>query len=67
MKVPMAEAACGRTRRFFLEVSPADVPQRSLTDAGQEPLNAPFLNELFSSRFSRGKTAPQEEIGEMPH
>ena len=24
----------------------------------QEPLNAPFLNGLFSSGFSRGKTAP---------
>ena len=26
--------------------------------AFQEPLNAPFLNGLFSSGFSRGKTAP---------
>ena len=24
----------------------------------QEPLNAPFLNGLFSAAFSRGKTAP---------
>ena len=24
----------------------------------EEPLNAPFLNGLFSSGFSRGKTAP---------
>ena len=27
-------------------------------DSCQEPLNAPFLNGLFSSGFSRGKTAP---------
>ena len=27
-------------------------------DNGQEPLNAPSLNGLFSSGFSRGKTAP---------
>ena len=33
----------------------------------QEPLNAPFLKGLFSSGFSRGKTAPQDEIGETPH
>ena len=33
----------------------------------QEPLNAPFLNGLFSSGFSRGKTAPWDEIGETPH
>ena len=33
----------------------------------QEPLNAPFLNGLFSSGFSRGKTAPYDEIGETPH
>ena len=33
----------------------------------QEPLNAPFLNGLFSSGFSRGKTAPQDEIDETPH
>ena len=33
----------------------------------QEPLNAPFLNGLFSTGFSRGKTAPQDEIGETPH
>ena len=29
--------------------------------------HAPFLNGLFSSGFSRGKTAPQDEIGETPH
>ena len=33
----------------------------------QEPLNAPFLNGLFSSGFSRGKTAPQDAFGETPH
>ena len=33
----------------------------------QEPVNAPFLNGLFSSGFSRGETAPQDEIGETPH
>ena len=33
----------------------------------QEPLNAPFLNGLFSGGFSRGKTAPYDEIGETPH
>ena len=33
----------------------------------QEPLNAPFLNGLFSSGFSRGKTAPYDEIVETPH
>ena len=33
----------------------------------QEPLNAPFLNGLFSSGFSRRKTAPWDEIGETPH
>ena len=33
----------------------------------QEPLNAPFLNGLFSNGSSRGKTAPQGEIGETPH
>ena len=31
------------------------VPKRT---KNQEPLNAPFLNGLFSSEFSRGKTAP---------
>ena len=33
----------------------------------KKPLNAPFLNGLFSSGFSRGKTAPEDEIGETPH
>ena len=37
------------------------------SEAVQEPLNAPFLNGLFSSGFSRGKTAPWDEIGETPH
>ena len=27
------------------------------TTGRREPLNAPFLNELFSRRFPRGKTA----------
>ena len=33
----------------------------------KEPFNAPFLNGLFSSGFSGGKTAPWDEIGETPH
>ena len=33
----------------------------------QEPLHAPFLNGLFSLGFSRGKTAPQDEIVETLH
>ena len=32
-----------------------------------EPLNAPFLNGLFSSGFLRGKTALWDEISETPH
>ena len=39
--------------------------QKAVTN--QEPLNAPFLNGLFSSGFSRGKTPPQDDIGETPH
>ena len=32
--------------------------QNELNRSNQKPLNAPFLNGLFSSGFSRGKTAP---------
>ena len=40
----------------------------SLFVAVQEPLlNAPFLNGLLSSGFSRGKPTPEDEIGETPH
>ena len=36
-------------------------------DIDQEPLNAPFLNGLFSKGFSRGKTDPYDDIREKPH
>ena len=32
----------------------------------QELLNAPFLNGLFSSEFSRGRKAPYGELGKRP-
>ena len=32
----------------------------------QEHLNGRFLNGLFFSGFSRGKTAPEDEFGERP-
>ena len=38
--------------------SPAGGPPFGLVESSQEPLNAPFLNGLFSSGFSRGKTVP---------
>ena len=46
---------------LFLWSSPVQTPPQN-----QEPLNAPFLNGLFSSGFSRGKTAPWGEIGKRP-
>ena len=39
-------------------LSASDTELQSAHGHCQEPLNAPFLNGLFSSGFSRRKTAP---------
>ena len=43
-----------RVRKNSFRIISGALPERDI----QEPLNAPFLNGLFYSGFSRGKTAP---------